>query len=73
MLLQGQVCVIVGASSLRGIGYATAELFADTCFNIPTLGELFKLASLDAISRLRTGRSLVDLPALQVRTLKLSL
>ena len=28
MLLQGQVCVIVGASSLRGIGYATAELFA---------------------------------------------
>ena len=52
---------------------ATAGLFADTCFNIPTLGELFKLASLDAISRLRTGRSLVDLPALQVRTLKLSL
>lgn len=28
MLLQGQVCVIVGAASLRGIGYATAELFA---------------------------------------------
>jgi NAD(P)-dependent dehydrogenase (short-subunit alcohol dehydrogenase family) len=28
VLLQGQVCVIVGASSLRGIGYATAELFA---------------------------------------------
>ena len=28
MLLQDRVCVIVGASSLRGIGYATAELFA---------------------------------------------
>ncbi len=28
MLLQGRVCVIVGAGSLRGIGYATAELFA---------------------------------------------
>ncbi|WP_291848725.1 SDR family NAD(P)-dependent oxidoreductase [Bradyrhizobium sp.] len=28
MLLQDKVCVIVGASSLRGIGYATAELFA---------------------------------------------
>lgn len=27
-LLQNKVCVIVGASSLRGIGYATAELFA---------------------------------------------
>lgn len=27
-LLQDKVCVIVGAASLRGIGYATAELFA---------------------------------------------
>jgi NAD(P)-dependent dehydrogenase (short-subunit alcohol dehydrogenase family) len=27
-LLENKVCVIVGASSLRGIGYATAELFA---------------------------------------------
>ncbi len=26
-LLLDKVCVIVGASSLRGIGYATAELF----------------------------------------------
>ena len=26
--LEGKVCVIVGAASLRGIGYATAELFA---------------------------------------------
>ncbi|UWS81628.1 SDR family oxidoreductase (plasmid) [Phaeobacter sp. G2] len=26
--MQNKVCVIVGASSLRGIGYATAELFA---------------------------------------------
>jgi NAD(P)-dependent dehydrogenase (short-subunit alcohol dehydrogenase family) len=28
LLLQDKVCVITGASSLRGIGYATAELFA---------------------------------------------
>jgi NAD(P)-dependent dehydrogenase (short-subunit alcohol dehydrogenase family) len=28
MLLADRVCVIVGAGSLRGIGYATAELFA---------------------------------------------
>ncbi|MGP9790954.1 SDR family NAD(P)-dependent oxidoreductase [Roseinatronobacter sp. NSM] len=27
--LQDKVCVIVGAASLRGIGYATAELFAE--------------------------------------------
>jgi NAD(P)-dependent dehydrogenase (short-subunit alcohol dehydrogenase family) len=29
MLLQDRVCVIVGAASLRGIGYAAAELFAE--------------------------------------------
>ena len=28
LLLQDKVCVIIGAASLRGIGYATAELFA---------------------------------------------
>lgn len=28
MLLHDKICVIAGASSLRGIGYATAELFA---------------------------------------------
>lgn len=28
MLLKDQVCVVVGAASLRSIGYATAELFA---------------------------------------------
>ena len=28
MLLENKVCVIVGAASLRSIGYATAELFA---------------------------------------------
>lgn len=40
---------------------STAELFSEMCFNLPTLGELYKLASLDAISRVTTGRSLVDL------------
>ena len=29
------------------------------------LGELYKLAALDAISRFTTGRSLVDLPSLE--------
>ncbi|RYG58250.1 MAG: SDR family oxidoreductase [Alphaproteobacteria bacterium] len=29
MLLKEKVCVIAGAASLRGIGYATAELFAE--------------------------------------------
>ena len=43
---------------------STAELFSEMCFNMPTLGELYKLASLDAISRVTRGRSLVDLPSL---------
>ena len=29
MLLKDKICVIAGAASLRGIGYATAELFAE--------------------------------------------
>jgi NAD(P)-dependent dehydrogenase (short-subunit alcohol dehydrogenase family) len=29
MLLQDKVCIVTGAASLRGIGYATAELFAE--------------------------------------------
>lgn len=29
MLLQDKICIVVGAASLRGIGYATAELFAE--------------------------------------------
>lgn len=29
MLLKDKVCIVVGAASLRGIGYATAELFAE--------------------------------------------
>jgi NAD(P) transhydrogenase len=43
---------------------STAKLFLEMCFNLPTLGELYKLASLDAVSRVTTGRSLVDLPSL---------
>ncbi len=29
MLLENKVCVVTGAASLRSIGYATAELFAE--------------------------------------------
>jgi NAD(P) transhydrogenase len=39
---------------------STVELFAQACFNIPTLGELYKLAALDAIMRVRTGRALLE-------------
>jgi NAD(P)-dependent dehydrogenase (short-subunit alcohol dehydrogenase family) len=29
VLLRDKVCIVTGAASLRGIGYATAELFAE--------------------------------------------
>jgi NAD(P)-dependent dehydrogenase (short-subunit alcohol dehydrogenase family) len=30
VLLRDKVCIVTGAASLRGIGYATAELLAPT-------------------------------------------
>ena len=39
---------------------SSASIFAEACFNTPTLGELYKMASLDATSRLITGRSLFE-------------
>ena len=38
----------------------TADTYAEMCFNIPTLGDLYKLAALDALSRVRNGRPLVE-------------
>lgn len=34
---------------------ATAELFIRTCYNYPTLGELYKYATYDAMGRLQRG------------------
>jgi hypothetical protein len=35
-----------------------AELFVETCFNVPTLGPLYKMAALDAIrAEAAIGRS----------------
>jgi NAD(P) transhydrogenase len=34
---------------------ATADLFVRTCFNYPTLGELYKLATYDALLRRRAA------------------
>ena len=38
-----------------------AELFLDTCFNYPTLGDLYKLATHDALLR-RAGRRRAERP-----------
>jgi len=42
----------------------TAEVFSEMCFNLPILGELYNVASLDAIRRVTMGRPLVDVPPL---------
>lgn len=39
---------------------STAALFDEACFNLPTLGELHRLATLDAFSRVRYGYSLFE-------------
>lgn len=40
---------------------ATADLFIRTCFNYPTLGELYKYATYDAMGRLQRGDTSVRL------------
>jgi NAD(P)-dependent dehydrogenase (short-subunit alcohol dehydrogenase family) len=47
MLLQDKVCIVVGAASLRGIGYATAELFAEHGARLAVVD----LAMNDAVAR----------------------
>jgi NAD(P) transhydrogenase len=59
-----QAAELVHIGMMAMLNGSDADLFADVCFNMPTLGELYKMASLDAISRVRTGRSLFEnLPA----------
>ncbi|PWU06034.1 MAG: Si-specific NAD(P)(+) transhydrogenase [Terriglobia bacterium] len=58
---QATELVHIGMMALLAGG--TAELFAEACFNMPTLGELYRFAALDAISRASTGRSLIEEPA----------
>ena len=36
---------------------ATAELFQRTCYNYPTLGDLYKYAAYDAVLRVRNEKS----------------
>lgn len=49
MLLKDKVCVIVGAVSLRSIGYATAELFAEHGAKVVVVDVLMSENVLDEI------------------------
>jgi NAD(P) transhydrogenase len=58
MKLLGVHCIGESASEVVHIGLsammceAGAELFIRTCYNYPTLGELYKYATYDAMGRL---------------------
>jgi NAD(P)-dependent dehydrogenase (short-subunit alcohol dehydrogenase family) len=49
MLLKDKTCVIVGAASLRGIGYATAELFARNGAKLVVVDVAMDRLTIDAI------------------------
>jgi len=49
---------------------STARIFDESCFNVPTLGELYKLAALDAMSKLSTGHRPIEqdpVPTMQTK------
>jgi NAD(P)-dependent dehydrogenase (short-subunit alcohol dehydrogenase family) len=50
MLLKDKVCVIVGAASLRGIGYATAELFASNGAKLVVVDVAMDRPAIDGIA-----------------------
>jgi NAD(P) transhydrogenase len=50
-----QASELVHIGMMAMLTNSSAELFADACFNVPTLGELYKTASIDAISQLATS------------------
>ena len=56
MLLQDKVCVIAGAASLRSIGYATAELFAEHGAKVVVVDLLMDESLLAAIKASIEGR-----------------
>jgi NAD(P)-dependent dehydrogenase (short-subunit alcohol dehydrogenase family) len=60
LLLKDKVCVIAGAASLRGIGYATAELFAAQGAKITVLDIAMNDSVADAIRRCIKGAVHVD-------------
>ena len=55
-----QATELVHIGMMAMLTNSTAAVFEEACFNVPTLGELYKMASLDALSRVSTGRSLFE-------------
>jgi NAD(P) transhydrogenase len=57
-----QATDIVHVGMMAMLAGSGAAIFEEACFNMPTLSELYKLASLDAISRVSNGHGLFEPP-----------
>jgi NAD(P) transhydrogenase len=55
-----QATELVHIGLMAMLADSTIEVFEEACFNIPTLGDLYKLASFDALWRVSNGPSLFE-------------
>jgi NAD(P) transhydrogenase len=51
-----QATELVHVGLIAMLSNSTARIFDEACFNLPTLGQLYKTAALDAIAASRSGR-----------------
>jgi len=60
-----QATDLVHIGMIAMLSDSAATIFDEACFNVPTLGELYKLATLDAMSKMRGGHPLGEQAAAQ--------
>ncbi len=54
-MLGEQATDLVHIGMMAMMSDSTAMIFDEACFNVPTLGELYKLAAMDAMSKISSG------------------
>jgi NAD(P) transhydrogenase len=64
-VLGEQATDLVHIGMMAMMSDSKAAIFAEACFNVPTLGELYKLATLDAMSRISSGHAVSEQVATQ--------
>jgi NAD(P) transhydrogenase len=60
-----QATDLIHIGMMAMLSESTAMIFEEASFNVPTLGELYKLATLDAMSKLSSGRPVNEQVATQ--------
>jgi NAD(P) transhydrogenase len=60
-----QATDLVHIGMMAMLNDSAATIFDEACFNVPTLGELYKLAALDAMSKVSSGHPLGEQVAKQ--------